>query len=345
MAILIPDLKTLIDNIEKAYNANVGIDELPVSEQKARARQLGYVLNSAYAYLFYISKQIVPTTAEGEFLEAHCAAKKIFRKKEVAADGTVLAAGAVGAELKAGAVYLNPETNLLYEVKETVVFMGGEAEVCVVCREPGLKGNLKAGQRLVLQEAAAGVESSATVISVGAGADRESDADLLSRYLVYMHNLYYGGADSDYQKWALSVEGVNRVWVAGCEVGAGTVTIRIMTPAGLPDEALCQKVASYIETLRPVTAKRIFVMSPKVKTVDLTISGLTPNTAENRERVESAIAGVFAAVQDLGAVIRAAELNAVIYSALNGADYKLELNSNIVCAKNELAVLGEVIWN
>ena len=255
-----------------------------------------------------------------------------------------MAAGAVGAELKAGAVYLNPETNLLYEVKETVVFMGGEAEVCVVCREPGLKGNLKAGQRLVLQEAAAGVESSATVISVGAGADRESDADLLSRYLVYMHNLYYGGADSDYQKWALAVEGVNRVWVAGCEVGAGSVTIRIMTPAGLPDEALCQKVAAYVETLRPVTAKRIFVLPPKVKTVDLAISGLLPDTEENRERAEAAIAGVFAAITGLGAVIKAAELNAAVYAALNGADYKLELNENIVCAQNELAVLGEVRW-
>lgn len=345
MAIQIPDLKTIIDNVEKAYQATIRGEEMPVSEQKARSIQLGYALNAAYAYLKYISQQIIPTTAEGDFLEAHCASKGIYRKKETAANGIILVKGTVGAELFAGSVWTNPETGLSYKVMETVVFEAETAEVRVVCLEKGAKGNLLNGQVLNLSQSAAGVENAAVVLSVGAGADKETDADLLSRYLVYMRNLYYGGADSDYLKWALSVEGVNRAWVSGCEVGAGSVTVRIMTPWGMPDDALCQKVWAYIETLRPVTAKRIFVMSPKVRRIDLAISGLTPNTAENRERAETALAGFFAEITDLGAVIRVTDLNAVLYNSLNGADYKLELNANINCAVSELAVLGEVRWN
>lgn len=152
-----------------------------------------------------------------------------------------------------------------YKVTEDVVLAAVSQEVGVECLTAGTAGNCEAGTILNFASAIPGVNSRATVVLIGSGADDESDADLLTRYLVFMQNVYYGGADSDYVKWALSVAGVNNAWVEGCVMGPGTVTVWIMTPHGLPDKILCQKVWEYIETVRPVTATRIFVTGPNAK--------------------------------------------------------------------------------
>lgn len=79
-------VKTLvqrIDAIENAYARYIAKDEMPLSEQKARSRILAYEINAMETYIQYMSKQMVPTTAEKEYLEYHCAAilKQIAKLK------------------------------------------------------------------------------------------------------------------------------------------------------------------------------------------------------------------------------------------------------------------------
>lgn len=64
-------VKTLvqrIDAIENAYARYIAKDEMPLSEQKARSRILAYEINAMETYIQYMSKQMVPTTAEKNIL-------------------------------------------------------------------------------------------------------------------------------------------------------------------------------------------------------------------------------------------------------------------------------------
>ena len=174
-------------------------------------------------------------------------------------------------------------------------------------------------------------------------ADADRDADLLTRYLVFMQNVYYGGADSDYVKWALSVAGVNNAWVEGCVMGPGTVTVWIMTPHGLPDKILCQKVWEYIETVRPVTATRIFVTGPNAKKVTITITDLEPDDEELKTAIEAGLARYFNGLKK-GEDVKVKDVYAAISTVSGIENYHIDLTEDIEVADTEIAVLEEVIW-
>ncbi len=343
MPYIVPSLEKLITDLETSYYASISVQELPLDEQSARSRQFAYALNALYDYLTYISKQIIPTTSEGVFLEAHCASKKIFRKLVVYASGLICVKAAAGTLIPAGTIYKRSD-GVCYEVLQDAIISTNPQNISVQCQTSGSIGNCVAGTELQLTVSLAGVENTAKVQTMGAGADRETDADLLARYLVYMENLYYGGADSDYKKWALSIAGVNRAWVEGCAMGAGTVTVRIMTPTGLPDDVLLKKVWDYIETIRPVTARRIFVVAPNIKYVDIPISGLEPNTTDMRDKVESVITDIFNKITDLGATVKLIDLNADLTLIPGINDFHIDLDANITAQNNEILVLRSVQW-
>ena len=155
-----------------------------------------------------------------------------------------------------------------------------------------------------------------------------------------------GGADSDYKKWALEVEGISRAWVYPHEMGAGTVTVRTMSPNGFPDNILLQKVKDYIDGKRPVTAKRIFVLAPLSKPIDIEIANLQPNTQEMRDAITASLSASFNTNSEPGGVVLVSKINSAILSTLNLIDYKLVTpTDNIQCGDGELATLGEITWS
>ena len=155
-----------------------------------------------------------------------------------------------------------------------------------------------------------------------------------------------GGADSDYKKWALEVEGVNRAWVYPHAMGAGTVTIRIMTPTGFPDEELLRKVKEHIDSKRPVTVKRIFVLAPAAKAIDIEIANLDPDTPEMKEAIIQSLQQSFDNNAEPGGLVLVSRIHSAILSTINLVDYKLvSPTENIQCAAGEIAMLGVVTWS
>lgn len=342
MSFTVPTLKELIDKCEAAYSALITVKEMPVSEQQVKARILANAVNGLYKYIAYLGKQIIVTTAEAEYLEAHCATKKIFRKRKSKASGTIMVDGTVGAVIKAGQT-LTRADGMSYKVTEDVVLDAASQEIGVECLTAGAAGNCEAGTVLNFSSAVSGINSRASVVLIGSGADDENDDDLLARYLVFIQNVYYGGADSDYVKWALSVPGVNNAWAVGCAMGPGTVTVWIMTPHGLPDKVLCQKVWEYIETVRPVTATRIFVTGPNAKKVTITITDLEPDDEELKTAIEAALAKYFNGLKK-GEDVKVKDVYATISTVSGIENYHIDLTEDIIVADTEIAVLEEVIW-
>lgn len=338
-------LKELIDECETSYIALAKKENLPISESKAKARTLAYACNKLCDYIRFLGKQIIPTTAEAEYLEAHCALKGIFRKQKTAAYGAILVKGLTNTEITVGTILIRKTDNVKYSVSETAILTTSPQEVKVICQDKGSIGNAQEGKILDFAVVTAGVESSAVVKLIGSGADTETDKDLLIRYLEVVRNVYHGGADSDYVKWALSVEGVNRAWCYPCEMGIGSVTVRIMTPTGFPDAILCQKVVEYIETVRPPTYNEFFVVSPIAKAIPHTLM-INPDTEANRTAVMGALTRNYAEQKIPGGLLLLRDLHSAMLSVTTLNDYRIDYPSgNIQCNTGEYGILGEITWS
>lgn len=346
MAYKVPSLQKLIEDLEKSYATHIdNTRKMPLSVQKANSRVLGYAFNALYEYLTDMGKQIVPTTSDGEFLRRHCSGIGLFAKQKSKATGTILVDGSIDSALSVGEL-LRRADGFQYLISESVILSAQQQSIKVIADKAGFDGNCASGTILTFVNAVDGVNSTATVELIGAGADDETDKELLSRYVEYMRNLYMGGADSDYKKWALEVEGISRAWVYPHEMGAGTVTVRTMSPNGFPDNILLQKVKDYIDGKRPVTAKRIFVLAPLSKPIDIEIANLQPNTQEMRDAITASLSASFNTNSEPGGVVLVSKINSAILSTLNLIDYKLVTpTDNIQCGDGELATLGEITWS
>lgn len=208
----------------------------------------------------------------------------LFPKTKTNSVGSVSVNAVVGSVIPAGTVLFRPLDNRQYAVTEDTTVEASPQVVNVRAVEAGAAGNAEAGEILNFSVVLSGVDSKATVILIGSGADDETDKDFALRIHQTLQSIYHGGNDNDYVKWALQVEGVNQAWAYPCEQGVGSTVVRIMTPNGFPDGILLQKVADYIDTKRPPTYNNFFVVSPIERPIDLTISGLLPDTPEMRAR-------------------------------------------------------------
>lgn len=341
----IPTLKEQIEQIEKSYDAKLSLDECPVEERKAEAMVLGYTANALYGFLQYQGKQIFAKSSNHENLLAHCAEIGVYPKLKTAAVGSVSVPGIIGSTLPQGAILTRGYDNRQYKVTNEVTFTSNPQIIKVEAVEKGVKGNAISGEILNFAKSWSGIENSATVILIGSGADDELDEDLTVRYHQTLQSIYHGGNDNDYAKWALLVEGVNQVWTYPCEMGVGTMTVRIMTPNGFPDAILCQKVVDYIDTVRPPTYNEFYVVSPIAKPINLAISSLSPNTDDMKAAIKLSLENSFKLNAAPNGEVLVSQLHSAILSTLGLKDYHLDNpNSNIKCGTGEIAVLGEITW-
>ena len=341
-----PTLQELIESLEKSLASKIKTTEQPLAVQKANARAWGYAFNALHDRIDYMGLQMIGLTSEGVYLRRHCAEIGLFPKTKTFAYGTVSVPGEVGTELAAGVTLTRDVDGIEYRVLKNTVFESNPQTVEVECLTAGTTGNAAPGVKLSFNTVLEGLEGTATVILIGAGADDETDDDLLARYLTVIRNKYLGGADSDWIKWALEVEGVNRAWVSPCGAGAGTVIVRIMTPTGFPDEILLQKVYDYIASKRPVTVKRFFVISPTAKAIDITISGLQPNTSEMKNSISEALTRTFNLNAEPGGMVLVMKINSGILSVIGLENYHLDSpTADIQLDVGEIATLGTITWN
>ena len=303
----------------------------------------------AYCYLDYVSRQVLPDTADKEYLERHASIWGIKRKAAIPAEGVAVFTGADGAAVPRG-LQLKRTDGLLYAVTQSGVVTSGQAKCPIVSMTAGVVGDLDAGTALTVVEAVDGLETKVVVDAGGivGGAEVETDDELRQRVLERLREPPRGGTKADYVAWAKETPDVDvtRAWCYPLELGVGTVTVRFAVDNGpvIPTSDDVKKVQAYIDSVRPVTA-HVTVVAPIKKAVNFVIKDLYPDTEANRAQIRSALQELFVREAIPGGRVYISHIRASISGVSGETDHTLiSPTADVVSGKGELLVVGEITW-
>ena len=311
-------------------------------------------------HLDWLARMMMPDTAEGEFAERWA---NIWlpdgRKAASYATGQLTVTGSSGAvvpadtELSVTLVDQNGvASTATYVVTTGVTLAGSSGVVSVSASVAGVLGNLDEGATLAFVSALTGIDGTATVTAAGlaGGADQESDAALIARYVARIQEPPHGGTAADYVAWALEVAGVTRAWAAQ-EMGVGTVTVRVMlddvrsTAHGIPESGDIAIVAAHLDGLRPVTVAQCYVVAPTAQPLNLTITDLIGDTPEVRANIATELAEMLRARAVPGGIIYASWIVEAI-SAATGEDHHDASVANVVpTSAGHIVVPGVITYS
>lgn len=301
-----------------------------------------------HGHLDWITRQVIPDTAEAEYLSRWASIFGLVRKPQALADGNVTLTGISGTTLPAGRT-LTRADGTAYVTLADATISGGTATVAVQATGGGDGGNALAGVRLTLSVAVVGVEGSVTVAVGGltGGAAEESDALLRERLLARIRQPPQGGAERDYIAWALELPGVTRTWVYGRRRGAGTVDV-FFTFDGrgdiIPAVGDVAAMQALLDLRRPVTAD-VLAVAPTPAALNVTIASLSPSTAEIRAAIAVELADQIRRDAAPGGTIFRSRLIEAVSRAAGEASHTMTVPSgNVTHAGNEIAVLGTVTF-
>ena len=280
MAYTIPDFDTIRQRmLRDAANLDSTAPQDVDSDLYVRSSCTASAVFGLYDYLAWQARQLLPDTADPEYLEQHCALRGITRRAATKATGTMTFTGQNGAVVPAG-TQARDLAGVSYQTTDSVTLAGADdnATGSAPCEavEAGALPDLDS-EPVTLMAAPSGVQSSA-LITLAGGTDAEDDATLLARLLDYMRNPPSGGTAADYRRWAQEVPGVADAQVYPLRQGAGTVDVVITGTDGIPGEDIVEACQAHIDAERPVTAL-VTVYAPIPLSVDMTLKIRVENAA------------------------------------------------------------------
>jgi uncharacterized phage protein gp47/JayE len=331
---------------------------LPGSKPQARrsllgifARQNADAAQGLYGYISWVADQILPDTADSEWLERHAFWKAgLTPVAAVASTGNVTFSGTNGAIIDAG-TQLQDADGEIYTTDAAGTIVAGTATVAITAQTAGAAGNLAEGTSLTLVSPVPGVQSQAPVAAGGltGGADKETSERLLARLANVMQTPPQGGTLDDYVVWALAAHpNVTRAWSEENTMGAGTVVTRFMTDGatanGIPDAGTVATVQAYIDARRPAGLAGCYVAAPIADALDMTIQ-LAPNTSAVQLAAEAEIADVLLREAEPGGTILISHLNEAISLTAGETDHLIVTPAaDITHTAGHIAVPGAITW-
>lgn len=301
-------------------------------------------LDSLYGALVFLSKQLMPDTAEAEYLDRWSTIWGVARKAASTAAGVVTVAGVVGAIVPAGAELARIDGARFVTTGRTVL-AGPSADIEIVASAAGVDGVTSAGAQLTFTSPVSGVAAIATSADglVG-GADEETDAQLLARLLTRIRTPPNGGAANDWTSWALELAGVTRAWSYPGWMGPGTVGVTFVLDGRndiLPTEADLAAMSAHLEPLRPVTATAI-VFAPTPLYVDHLI-GATPADGAVRDAIIAELDDLYFREATPGGTVYLSRINEAISLAAGEYDHRLySPAADIVAPAGSIHMRGQV---
>lgn len=257
-----------IQSLEPA--ADIEVD----SDYYVRASALASCAVGLYTHQNWIVRQYFPDTADSEYLEMHSKLRNIYRKNATYASGSLKVFGTVGSTIQEGLQVKYGER--FYVTKSSgVIGDDGFVTVRVIAMATGASSNVKSEGKAQLTAAPVGVSSDCLLLpDVTGGTEVESDAALLARLLERIRRPSSGGNKNDFRQWAESIDGVTSAFIYPLRRGEGTVDIAITSGDTVPSDEIVQATQAYIDEVRPVTAKSVYVLKPVEKQVNFNIKVL-----------------------------------------------------------------------
>lgn len=356
-----PTLTELANRSAGAFRSNLkGSDAaLWPNNVAVSSKVMAGAVFEAFSFLEYISRQVHKTTAEGQFLERHAADYGLTRLPASFATGKVTLTGGPSINLPAGLV-LQRADGVQYETTEDAATSGlGTVDVSVRALDVGSVANAAPNVQLAFVSPVDLMETSGFVASdgIGLGADAESDESLRSRLLFRLRNPPMGGAAHDYIIWVRSaINGVTRVFVDPVTSANGRDSVGLwflmddLYENGIPQSADVAGVVSHLDSVRPAGAI-VEVNAPAPVTIDVEISGLSPDTTVMRDAIQLELAEMFRREMKVSTVTEPFTLyRSLISEAISNAtgEYHHDLAapaSNQIVATGAVPVLGTVTFS
>jgi uncharacterized phage protein gp47/JayE len=309
-------------------------------------RVLAGALSALYKYAEWLNDQVWPDRAAEEYLPVHGARWGVNRLPAAGATGTVQFTGVDGSAIALGTVVQRSD-GVQYATLAAAVIAAGVANVSVSSVEPGQASNAVLATSLTLTSALPGVNAVATAqTALAGGADVESIEAWRARILARIRKPPQGGADYDYEAWALSVPGVTRAWVAPGEQGAGSVVVRFVRDDDasiIPDAGEVAAVQAAIDAVRPVTAT-VYVVAPVPLVQNFTIAA-SPNTAEVKAAIEAELQELYRREAEPGGTMLLSHQREAISSAAGETDHVITVPAaNQVHTAGQFPTMGVITW-
>jgi uncharacterized phage protein gp47/JayE len=356
-----PDLRTVRSLVRDSIQAYLpGADAMvPNSVLRVLSDNQGALCHLTLQYLDWLALQLIPDTAEQEWLDRHGdiwlvnADGSTGRKSSTFSTGIVTLTGVAGTLVPANTQLTYSSTLFGYETTEQIFLAESNSETPVTVRalDPGSLGNLEAGTTLDVPSTVDGLDGTATVVSLETGTDEETDDDLRIRVLERIRQPPMGGASYDYVAWAKAVGGVTRAW-ANVEMGIGTITVRFMcdnlraSNNGFPIDIDVQSVRDYINFKRPVTVKDFWVYSPIPQFIDVKIANLTPDDEATRAAIQQNLLDMLLLRAAPGQTIFAAWKYYAIMQVANIISFDLQdASDDFMPSIGHMAVLRNVFYD
>ena len=307
-------------------------------------------------YLDWLAKQLMPDTAEQEWLDRHGviwltnADGSKGRKVATYSKGTVLFEGGPNIDIPIGTTMTGGNSVSYQTTTEGTTGADGSGTSIAVALTAGSIGNLPDGDALNITVAIPGISGATLFGDMGGGFDTETDDQLRERVLFRIQNPPMGGDLTDYVLWALACPGVTRAWAAQ-EIGPGTITVRFLMDTtypdnyGLPQPADVTFVQNYIDLKRPVTVKDCFVMAPIMFFYDITISSLVNDTPTTRGNIEQSIADMEVKRSKPGETMHRSWVDEAISQAVGEVSHELTFETTEMPAPAFMPTLGTVLYD
>lgn len=286
------DTRTLL--LGEYRNKIPGADVSEDSEVYARVSTVALGQAQLSYGLKYVERQIFPDSADFDNLKRHASLYGITPKSATgAAGGTVRLTGTNGTYVSTGLGFSHDD-GTTYVSTSAGTISGGVLDVRVDAISTGSSTNKIVDDVLDVSSPPAGVDGTATVVAdFAGGTDDESQAELLERVLARMRYGNAGGTASDYEQWALTLNGTFRADCLPLRRGAGTVSVAVYTEGvggyrAPADSTLRAAVLAHLETVRPVTAD---VDVPAITEVPLDVEvGIETEAGYDADTVQDAVA-------------------------------------------------------
>lgn len=358
-----PTLDQLIERVKSDFRIGLGVVTIiRRSFLGVIAKALGGLSHLQLGYLDWISKQVIPDTAEDEALIRWAAIFGLELRPATFAEFNITILGNPGGVVPTDEVYQKADGTQYRLAAEVTIPGGGSVTGKLIAVVAGRASNPEVGDKVSLLSPIANIISEATVSSIiTIASDTETISSLRARLINRMQLPPLGGSANDYITWAKEVGGVTRSWVLPLYTGPGTVAVSFVTDDEadpIPAPAKVLEVKAYIEERKPVTAL-LTVFAPVAAPMDMVIK-IKPNTSEVQQNIlnelkdlvkrDATLAGSYKSpgVVNDGSILLS-KINQAISIAIGLDDHEIEeINGeapgNVLPEDGELVTLGDITW-
>lgn len=311
MTFSIPSLQQTVQRARNAFRAELpGTDAwLWPNNIGVSAKVFGGLVWQLFGKLAFIDKQRFAYSATASGLTQHGIEYGILQKAASYAGGNIDVPVNFPYTVPRGTAFVRSDGVIYTSTKDVAAVPysnSSTVSVPVTCNTVGKIGNAVAGTPLATT--LVGLADNATTVNVdddgiGAGADQETTEEYRARILARKRQPPMGGATYDYVAWAKEIPGVTRVFVGKNAFGRGTVGVWFLMDDtyvnGIPQPSDVANVQAYLNAVAPVTAD-VFVFAPVPDCIDITITGLAPNTEPVQQSAALEIQSMFSRMTQPG---------------------------------------------